>query len=456
MMAERSARLVTTGAFVLGGLILFAVGLFMIGERRELFATKFTLYTEFERVTGLQPGAPVRVSGLTAGEVKDIHVPASPAQRFRVEVEVREKLHGLVRTDSVASIQTEGLVGGMYLMISTGTEQAPQAPAGSTIPSREPFDMADLLQQMSETITLVNQTVAQLRGDLETTVKTFLETTQHADALIESISPDITSMSKSGRLIAANMQAIIADVRAGRGTIGKLVNDDDLYKRAQTIAKQAEDAITNVKQASEEAKKALGSFNAKDGPVGTMSSDFRLTLSHAREALADLADDTEALKRNFLFRSYFTKRGYYDLDDISPAEYRQGVFEGKGQAPLRIWLDAGVIFTRAADGSETVSDGGRARLDSAMAPFLEYSRDNVLMIEGYAAGGSTDEEYVASRSRAALVREYLISKFTLKPQYVGVMPLGRVAPGSPANGTWNGVALALFVDRARMAVTGGH
>jgi phospholipid/cholesterol/gamma-HCH transport system substrate-binding protein len=450
-MAESRSRLIATGAFILGGLLLFAVGLFMIGERRQLFAKKFTIYTEFERVSGLQPGAPVRVSGMNAGEVKDIHVPATPASKFRVEFEVTEKLHGLVRTDSVAAIQTEGLVGGMFLGVGTGSEQASPAPEGSTIPSREPFEVADLLQQMSETIALVNDTVSDLRGDVELTVKTILETTQHADEIIETVSPDITAMSKSGRLIATNIQAMVADVRAGRGTVGKLMNDDELYKRVQSIAKQTEDAIANVKQASEDAKKAIGSFQAKDGPVGGLSSDLRLTLSHAREALADLADDTEALKRNFLFRGFFDQRGYYDLDDISPAEYRQGVFEAKGQAPLRIWLDASVLFTRAADGSETLGDQGKARLDSAMASFLEFSRDDVLMIEGYAAGRSKDEQYVTSRARAAVVRDYLIARFSLKAQSVGVMPLGYHAPGSPASNTWNGVALALFVDRVRMA-----
>jgi phospholipid/cholesterol/gamma-HCH transport system substrate-binding protein len=57
------ARLVGVGIFVLGGLLLFTLGLFMIGSRQMLFAKKFVLYTEFKKITGLQPGAIVRVSG---------------------------------------------------------------------------------------------------------------------------------------------------------------------------------------------------------------------------------------------------------------------------------------------------------------------------------------------------------------------------------------------------------
>jgi phospholipid/cholesterol/gamma-HCH transport system substrate-binding protein len=451
-----SRRLVLTGAFVVGGLTLFAVGLFMIGERREVFAEKFTVFTEFSRISGLQAGAPVKVSGMAAGEVTDIHVPPSPSAKFRIEMKVREKLHGLVRADSVASIQTEGLVGGIFLNISTGSEQAPAAPPKSTIPGREPFEMADLMQQMSDTVTQISESVVSLRGDLESTVKSVSETVAHADTLIETMGPDLTAMSKSGKQIAANIDRIIADVRGGRGTIGKLVNDDELYKRMQTIAKQASDAIENVKDVSEGAKKAIANFQAKDGPVGSLSSDLRDTLSHARDALADLADNTEALKHNFLFRGFFTRRGYFDLAEISPAEYRQGVFQEKGRKPLRIWLGAAVLFVRAADGSETLTEDGRRRLDSAMATFIEYGPDNVLMVEGYGSGASRDEEYLRSRARAAAVRDYVISKFGLKSQNVGLMALGPEAPGSPSTGAWDGVALALFVDPLRMSGTTGQ
>jgi phospholipid/cholesterol/gamma-HCH transport system substrate-binding protein len=220
-----------------------------------------------------------------------------------------------------------------------------------------------------------------------------------------------------------------------------------LYKRAQTIVRQAEETMGNVKQASEDAKRAIGSFQSKEGPVQSLSAELRLTLSHAREALADLADDTEAIKRNFLFRGFFNRRGYFDLDEISPAAYREGVFQAKGQMPLRIWLDARVLFAREAAGTETLTKEGRTRIDSAMATFLEYGRGNVLMVEGYARGASKDEQFVLSQSRAGMVRDHVIARFGLKAQNVGVMPLGADAPGSPSGSTWDGVGLALFVQR---------
>ena len=140
-MATRE-RLVGVGLFVIVTLLLFAIGLFMIGDRQMAFADKFTAYTEFKKITGLQPGAIVRVSGAKAGSIKSIAPPTSPSGKFRVEFEITEDLHPLVRTDSIASIETEGLVGGNYLGVSTGTDEPPGMIALIARPSGTPPPMS--------------------------------------------------------------------------------------------------------------------------------------------------------------------------------------------------------------------------------------------------------------------------------------------------------------------------
>ena len=122
MPASRSAAV---GAFVIGGLLLFAVGLFLIGDRRLLFGDTFHAYAEFSSIAGLANGATVRVAGLNAGEVESISVPGSPSGRFRVRMRIRNDLHPLVRLDSVASIQNDGLVGNKFVQIETGSDSSP-------------------------------------------------------------------------------------------------------------------------------------------------------------------------------------------------------------------------------------------------------------------------------------------------------------------------------------------
>jgi len=440
-------KFVGAGAFVVVGVLLFTVVLFMIGERRNLFARRFTVYTEYAKLGQLETGAIVRVSGLDAGEVTDLEVPALPSQKFRIKMLIREDLHHLIRTDSVATTQTEGLVGAVFVNIGGGTDQAAIVRDGGTIPSREPFLLSDLLQQASDTVGLINDTVTDLRGDVETAVKQIALTAEDAHALLDDIRPDLTAIAKNGAKISADTRNIVAAINSGQGTLGKLVNDDSLYRRARDIADQAQVVMTNVRQVTEEARKAIADVRSSDGPAQGLMSDMRVTLAQAREATADLADNMEALKHNFLFRGFFNSRGYFDLDTISPAEYRKGVLENGKRKAMRIWLGTPVLFTTEPNGVETLTADGRGRIDSAMATYLKYVPSNPIVVEGYATAGSVGDRYMAGKTRAALVREYIMRRYRLTPQSTGYIGLVEAPADSPSGEHFDGVAITLFLDR---------
>jgi len=447
----RAERLVGVGVFVVIGLTLFAVGLFMIGDRQLAFAKKFTIYTEFQKITGLQPGAVIRVSGAKAGSVAQIVPPTRPSDKFKVKLEVAEELHPIVRSDSVATIQTEGLVGGSFLAIDAGSDSAPPAPPGSSIPSREPLTIADLVQQMSDAISKVNGTIDLLQGDVLRAVENIADTVENANELISSVSDDIETIASAGAAITRNARDISEAIRSGKGTLGRLVNDDELYQRAAAVARNAEDISTKTREVVEQARNTLNDLESKNGPVQGLSTSLRMTLEDARNAMAGFAENMEALKRNFFFRGYFNDRGYFSLAEISPAQYREGVLTNKGsRQPVRVWLTAAVLFENDPDDprAERLKPDAAPRLDSAVAPYLDRLPDGVLMVEGYAQGGMRDERYVRSRARASLVREYLIGKFHLDPQSTGVMPLGADSHDSPDGIPWDGIALAAFVEHA--------
>ncbi len=444
------SRVAGVGAFVLAGVALIGIGLFMIGDRRMAFADTFTIYTSFHQITGVQTGAIVRVSGARAGSVQEIAVPTGPAGTFRVTLQIDEKLHPLVRTDSIAKIRTEGLVGGSYLAISTGSESAPRAADGSTIPSQEPFDVSDLLQQMSDTIRVVNGTIASVQDELERAIKSVTDTVHDADDLIASLRGDITSMATTGARIMADAAQIADGIRQGQGTIGKLVTDDALYTKAVGIATNAEQVAVETRQAVAAASQAIASLRQQSGPVSDVATNLRATLGGARRAMAELADDMAALKHNFLLRGFFKSRGYFSLAGISPADYLKGrLTENGDRRKIRVWLREEVLFEPVPGhpDQERLSDAGRARLDAAIAPFLTYLADTPLVVEGYSQAGARAERYLRSRSRAGLVRDYLLERFALDPQNVGDMPLGEQSVGTPGDRPWDGVALAVFLDR---------
>src|SRR5688500_11236148 len=135
-------RLAAVGAFVIGGLLLFAVGLFLVGDRRMLFADTLRAYAEFKQVAALDNGAKARVAGSVAGEVVVMPVPSGPRERARARMRVRADLRPPIRVDSVAAIPNDGLVGNKLVQIQAGAAATRQIEEQGTIPSREPFDVA--------------------------------------------------------------------------------------------------------------------------------------------------------------------------------------------------------------------------------------------------------------------------------------------------------------------------
>jgi outer membrane protein OmpA-like peptidoglycan-associated protein len=286
-----------------------------------------------------------------------------------------------------------------------------------------------------------------LRGDAELAVRQIALTAEDAHGLVEDVRPDIAAIARNGNQISAQTAEILASINEGKGTIGKLVNDDALYRDVRDIAAQAQAVMANVREVSNEAKQAIADFRSPAGPTQGLVSDMKVTLSQAREATADLADNMEALKRNFLLRGFFNRRGYYDLDAISPADYQKGVLENGKRKAMRIWLSSSVLFETRDDGREVLTADGRARIDSAMATYLKYVPANPIVIEGYATDGTLGEQYQHSRTRAAAVREYVLDRYDLLTQHTGYIALAGEAPGSPLGDAWNGVAITLFLDR---------
>jgi phospholipid/cholesterol/gamma-HCH transport system substrate-binding protein len=444
-------RLVGIGAFVLGGLALFVFGLFLIGSRRNMFTSRFEVYAEFSKMAALQRGGKVRVAGMDAGEVDSIMVPGKPTGKFRVKMLVRGDLHQLVRTDSVATIQTDGIVGNKFVEIDAGSDVAQQAPDGSTLTGRDPFEFSDLMTQASIGITTIITTINDLKGDVQQLITSTTKTTDTANKMLQASSDDVKAMTTSARTIARNLQDITNDITHGRGSLGKLMKDDEIYKRVAAISKDAADIGTQLKATVTSAREAVDKFNGKGGGAQAMQSmqaDLQQTLGYTREAMANLAENTESLKRNFLFRGLFNSRGYYTVDNVSPDEYRAGTFAGQDRQPLRIYLGASVLFAVGPSGEETLTPDGRDRIDRAMATFLRYPSEAPLMVEGYSTRPSRDQQLLQSRARAAQVRNYITSRFGLSLNVVGTVPLGAEAPDAPSGeGHWDGIGLACWVRR---------
>lgn len=448
------SKLAAVGAFVTGGLLLFAIGLFMIGDRRLLFADQFQLKAEFGKITGVQVGTKVRLAGLDAGEVLAVDIPSRPSERFVITMRVREDLRPLIRTDSVGSIQTDGIVGSAFIQISRGSDAASAVSSGDTIAGNDPIEFSDLIAEGRNTFRTVTAEISQLRGEVSNTFVALTRTVESAESLVATSNAELRSMARSSvgvadeaRAMISEVQGIVQRVGEGEGPLGRLLTDDALADRISGMAEDAGATMSNLRATTARAKEAVDDFTAPGGNSAGIMADLGITLSQSREVMSDLAESTEAIKRAWPLRGFFQDRGFYDLDSLTAAEYRAGTLARRDRMPMRIWLGADVLFVPSADGPEVLSDDGKKRLDSAMADLLRFPRDSPLVVEGYAAVG-TPSPFLASEDRAIAVRNYLVEKYRRRVDLTGTMPLGTEADGSPSgDGRWAGVSLAMFVHR---------
>jgi phospholipid/cholesterol/gamma-HCH transport system substrate-binding protein len=200
-----------------------------------------------------------------------------------------------------------------------------------------------------------------------------------------------------------------------------------------------------VEDASKQLKNAIHGALAQDDLGEDGAANIRETLSNLNRGTANLADDTEALKHEFFFRGFFKKRGFYNLEQLAPADYVEGCERGRA-CGSRTWLDATKLFAAGSDGQEQLAEAGRRQIDSAVAPFVDSMPNHVIVVEGYSVAGTPDQQFVVSRRRADLVREYLETHFNLIHSDVGIVPLGDKPPQGAGRAAWNGVGIVLFED----------
>jgi phospholipid/cholesterol/gamma-HCH transport system substrate-binding protein len=240
------------GLFVLAGIVLVVIGIFYVTGTGAL-GPKYHLVTYLPEVDGLAIGAPVGINGVEVGNVDSITIAATrpgqaPAPNRSVEVVMRinRNYQSYIRTDSYASLVTEGFLGNRVVTIQRGYGGQPLVD-GQEVPGKEERAMkeivergADLMQNLNALSTQVNDIVGALKRGQGTMGK--LLTDETAYNRINGILSRFDQMS--------------ASVQQGQGTIGKLVTSDELYTKFDSAAGR----LDTVMGAVEQQKGSLGKF----------------------------------------------------------------------------------------------------------------------------------------------------------------------------------------------------
>jgi phospholipid/cholesterol/gamma-HCH transport system substrate-binding protein len=398
------------------------------------------------------------VDGMDAGELVNIEIPSGPAEKFRLKMNVEDRLHGLIREDSLVTVETEGLVGDKFLLIHSGTAHSPEAPAESTLAGKEAFDLTKMLEQAQglmnqagTTITALQGTMKDVSGRLDTTLDTATGTLRNVNGVVL----DVRNGKGTAGLLLED-QATAADVKQSLANVKQTtekLNDtstriDSLLADVQTrqLVPKIDDTLTSAKavtqnldQTTEQINTTLKSAFAEDQYGEDAGTNLQQSLTNLNQASGNLTDDTEALKHEFFFKGFYKHRGYYDLDGLPVEQYRAGqIFKSLPQS--RQWIDAASLFTTNQSGEEVLSANGRQNIDQAVGQFKEIY-NNPLIIEGYASSGSPSEELVRSRRRAAMVQTYLELHYHLMPKNTGIVALKSTPPENAGKTTFDGVSL---------------
>lgn len=226
MFGKEQAAALRAGFFVVIILAGMAAIIFVLGTERGLFRERYEVKTAFYNVRGLREGAPVRLAGMSVGEVSSIRFSKDLAEKnVEVVMQIDAGVHDRIREDSEATINWLSYVtGDSYVEITIGSSDEPVVQAGGYIKGLQPIDYAEALEG---SIDILN-TVAESFNNLE--AGGFFDTLNSAAKTISSCAQEI----KSGEGLIHSM---IFDPQGG-----------EVLSSAAKSAKVFEDVLSNVRE----------------------------------------------------------------------------------------------------------------------------------------------------------------------------------------------------------------
>ncbi|MDA2918712.1 MlaD family protein [Desulfobacterota bacterium AH_259_B03_O07] len=251
MMDQRALKL-KVGLFVLITLAILIFFVFIFGGTKTLFTKIYILNTSFTNTAGLNHGAAVRLSGVRIGSVKGIEFPSDPdINLIRVVMNVREEGMKRISPDSVATIQTEGLLGDKYIEIIRGKKEPPKKIQNNMqIKSYTPPQFQQLIGQSGQLI----DNVIKISQSLERIVDAF-----GTEENIENINKTIASISNSAQAIEKSLQAIENQPGVLHSLIYEAQLSNDLDNTLANIS-SASDDISGEDGIAAELKEAAANF----------------------------------------------------------------------------------------------------------------------------------------------------------------------------------------------------
>jgi phospholipid/cholesterol/gamma-HCH transport system substrate-binding protein len=209
------------GVIVLVSVVILTTLLFLMTSASGLgfFSRKLTVTTYFENSAGLKIGAAVNLEGVTIGTVKTITVVTTPERRLtpvQVVMKLDSKYQPSLHKDSTAALTTVGVLGDTVIDINSQVATGAMLQDGDELKTLETPSLTDVVKASQGTIESLN-------------------------------------------VILAKMNTIVDNLQSGKGSVGQLINNPDLYNKFSAAADQVQ--------------KLTMKMNSNDNTVGKFFND---------------------------------------------------------------------------------------------------------------------------------------------------------------------------------------
>jgi len=298
------------GLFVLVALIILALGIFYVTGAEGFWVAKVRYRAYLPEVGQLQNGAPVTLDGLPIGNVESMGLTPRPMDKkhnITVVIRVNSKYSDQIRTDSTATLVTQGLLGNRYVEITRGV-------SGTVIP-RDGVIASGIVPEMSDVVQRGYDVVQNL-GVLETQISDIVTSVNKGEGTIGKFLKDPSLYNRMNDSVE-KIDAMIGSVQQGQGSFGKVYASDELYNKIDTTVTNLNDTLAavrdqkgivgqliydpamaaNVRGITEKGNKLFSDIEAGKGTLGKFATDDA-AYNNFRDATANVRDATAKLNSN--------------------------------------------------------------------------------------------------------------------------------------------------------------
>ncbi len=291
-MPRERHNVLRVGALVMAAVAMLALGIFLIGEKNNLFSRKNHYFARFQTVSGVAEGSYVQLNGVRVGRVQRIVLPEDPKESLiRVELTVDRRYAGRLRGDSTASIKTLGLLGDKYLEISSGSLEQPVIADRSEIPAAKPTSMDALVASGEDVMANVTAISASL--------KVILSRLEKGKGLLgELVSDTDTGEKVSERLLKTleSVQRVAERIEHGEGALPRLITDAALADRLAKSVERLDTALTRFEEGQGLVPSLFNDAKTKEDFDQTLAS-LKVTAANLSKFSTELQDANGLLPR---------------------------------------------------------------------------------------------------------------------------------------------------------------